>query len=191
MMLAGRKLFYLVYPILQILQFLFKIVPVSVCSYFWVLSSLLPNIFGVGFRYVLAKRLLCSVGKNVYFGANVVIKNGKGISIGNNVSIHDACYLDGDGIIRIGDDVSIAHQTSIVSFEHTWNDHSLPIKYNVTRKGEINIHDDVWIGCGVRILSGVNIYSRAIVAAGAVVNNNIEYGCIYGGVPARKIKRII
>ncbi|HDY7859013.1 TPA: acyltransferase [Vibrio vulnificus] len=190
-MLTGRKIFHLVSPFLKILHFLFRMVPISICSYLWRLSNFLPSLFGVGFRYVLAKRLLSTVGENVYFGTNVVIKNGKGISIGNNVSVHDSCYLDGEGGIKIGDDVSIAHQTSLISFEHTWNDLSLPIKYNCTSKGEINIHDDVWIGCGVRILSGVNIYSRSIVAAGAVVNGDVEYGFIYGGIPARKIKSII
>ena len=52
------------------------------------------------------------------------------------------------------------------------------------------IIDDVWVGCGCRILSGVTIGSRSIVAAGAVVNKNIPSRVMVGGVPAKVLKEI-
>lgn len=52
------------------------------------------------------------------------------------------------------------------------------------------IEDDVWIGCGVRILSGVKISERSVVAAGAVVNKQFERRSLIGGVPAKLIKKL-
>lgn len=56
-------------------------------------------------------------------------------------------------------------------------------------KGSIIIEDEVWIGYGVTILSGVRIGKGAIIAAGAVVNKDIPSYSIAGGVPARIIKQ--
>jgi acetyltransferase-like isoleucine patch superfamily enzyme len=52
----------------------------------------------------------------------------------------------------------------------------------------VTIGDDVWIGAKCVILSGVNIGSGAVVAAGAVVNRDVPAGAMVGGVPARILK---
>lgn len=52
---------------------------------------------------------------------------------------------------------------------------------------EIEIDSNVWIGCNVIILKGVNIGDGAIVAAGAVVLKSILPNEIWAGVPAKKI----
>lgn len=55
-------------------------------------------------------------------------------------------------------------------------------------KGKIIIGDDVWIGYGCTILSGVHIGQGAVIAAGTVVNKDVPPYAIVGGVPARIIK---
>ena len=55
-------------------------------------------------------------------------------------------------------------------------------------KGDIVVKDDVWIGEGAIICSGVKIGQGAIVAAGAVVTKDVEPYAIVGGNPARVIK---
>lgn len=87
--------------------------------------------------------------------------------------------------------MSIAHQTSIVSFNHRWDNTDIPIKYNDVECGEIVIEDDVWCGCGVRPLSGARIGRRAVIAAGAVVTGQVHRGEIVGGVPAKPIGRVV
>lgn len=134
---------------------------------------------------------MLSCGENVYIGCNVTLKNINKISIGDNVSIHDNCYLDGFGGINIGSDVSIAHATTLMSSSHAWGDINVPIKYNPVEPDEVVIKDDVWIGCGVRVLSGAIIGSRVVVAAGAVVKKGqLEGGSLYAGVPAKRMKPI-
>ena len=55
-------------------------------------------------------------------------------------------------------------------------------------KGDIIIEDDVWIGYGAIILSGVHIGQGAAIAAGAVVSKDVPAYAIVGGVPAKIIK---
>lgn len=52
----------------------------------------------------------------------------------------------------------------------------------------IYIGNDVWIGANVIILPGVHIGDGAVLAAGAVVNRDVEPYSIVGGVPAKRIK---
>ena len=55
-------------------------------------------------------------------------------------------------------------------------------------KGDIEVGDDVWIGCNATILSGVSIGQGAVVAAGSVVTKDVPPYAIVGGAPAKVIK---
>lgn len=55
-------------------------------------------------------------------------------------------------------------------------------------KGDIVVADDVWIGYGATILSGVRIGQGAAVAAGSVVTKDVPPYAIVGGVPAKVIR---
>ncbi|SMP51683.1 Acetyltransferase (isoleucine patch superfamily) [Neorhodopirellula lusitana] len=153
----------------------------------WSLSSIFDGPVALGLRYSILKTLAQGCGDNVFIGKSVCIRNWSGLSIGSNVSIHAMCYIDAAGGVTVGSNVSIAHQVSLISFDHTYRDASLPIKYNPNEKATIAIDEDVWIGCGARVLSGVVVGRRSVVAAGAVVNREVEPGFIVGGVPAKKI----
>lgn len=56
-------------------------------------------------------------------------------------------------------------------------------------KGNITIGNDVWIGYGAIILSGVTIGDGAIVGAHSLVTKDIPPYTIAGGVPARPIRK--
>lgn len=145
---------------------------------------------GVILKYCYYKGKFKQCGSNVAIFYGVIIKHPQKISVGNNVSVHPLCYLDGEGGISIGDNVSIAHNVSILSFNHTWQDPNIPIKYNPKSFAPVSIGNDVWIGCGVRIMAGVHVTERSILAAGSVVTKDCLIPGIYGGVPAKLIKPI-
>jgi len=56
-------------------------------------------------------------------------------------------------------------------------------------KGDVVIGNDVWIGHSSIILSGINIADGAVLAAGSVVSKNVGPYEIWGGNPARFIKK--
>jgi hypothetical protein len=60
--------------------------------------------------------------------------------------------------------------------------------FEVKSKGPVIVGNDVWVGAGAIILSGVKIGSGAIVGAGAVVVNDVPPYAIVAGNPARIIK---
>lgn len=55
-------------------------------------------------------------------------------------------------------------------------------------KGNIIVDDDVWIGYGATILSGVHIGQGAVIATGSVVTKDVPPYAVVGGVPAKVIK---
>jgi Acetyltransferase (isoleucine patch superfamily) len=55
-------------------------------------------------------------------------------------------------------------------------------------KGKIIVDDDVWIGIGAIILSGVTIGRGAVVGAYSVVTKDVEPYAIVAGNPARFIR---
>ena len=54
---------------------------------------------------------------------------------------------------------------------------------------ETVIGNDVWVGYGAIIMSGVHIADGTIIAAGALVIHDTQPYSIYGGVPAKYIKK--
>jgi acetyltransferase-like isoleucine patch superfamily enzyme len=56
-------------------------------------------------------------------------------------------------------------------------------------RGDLEIGNDVWIGRGARIRSGVHVGDGAVVAAYAVVTHDVRPYAIVAGVPAREVRR--
>ena len=55
------------------------------------------------------------------------------------------------------------------------------VPYEATTKGPIIVQDDVWIGHGCIILSGVTIGQGAVIGAGSVVSKDIPPYAIFAG----------
>ena len=104
-----------------------------------------------------------------------------------------------DSHLYIGNYCSIAPDVVFVlNGEHAWNCIStVPFKTHIAKNqkfeagsnGNIVIEDDVWIGTGAKIMSGVCLHQGCVVAAGAVVTKDVEGYSVVGGVPAKVIKK--
>jgi chloramphenicol O-acetyltransferase type B len=138
-----------------------------------------------------------AIGKNFHAGRGVFLWGKKGISIGDN------CYIGKHTVIetsaKIGDNVLIANFVAIVGrYDHHYQQIGSPTRlssqirdsdYNWLGKEQVTvIDDDVWIGFGAIVLSGVAIGTGSIIAAGSVVTKDVQPYSIYGGNPAKKIK---
>lgn len=105
--------------------------------------------------------------------------------------------FNSNNMLKIGNYCSIAPGVAfMLSADHFTNHIStFPFKVKCLgertegiSKGDINIDDDVWIGYGATIMSGVHIGQGAIVAAGALVTKDVPPYAIVAGVPARIMK---
>lgn len=187
---TGRERFAKVRWLLLTLSAIAHLLPLRLRLWCWVLLDPAPDLLGVPMRYVLLHSMTKHCGDNVYVGRNVHLRHPGNLILGHNVSLHKDCYVDALGGITLGSDVSIAHASSLVSFDHGWDNPAIPIKYNPCVLKPIRIEDDVWVGCGVRVLGGVTIGHRSVIAAGAVVTNDVSPHQIVGGVPAKPLKEL-
>jgi len=149
---------------------------------------------GPGARIAMSCKIRTTGGGTLSIGTNtrlldlvLIYTYGGDIKIGKNCSINPFCVLYGLGGLEIGDDVRIAAHTVIVPANHSFDTLGIPIwRQPETRKG-VRIGNDVWIGCGCRILDGVVIGQGCVVGAGSVVTRNLPDYSIAVGVPARVI----
>jgi acetyltransferase-like isoleucine patch superfamily enzyme len=116
--------------------------------------STIPGALGLALRKVLFPLLLGKCGRNVVFGANLVLRHPKKIMIGDNVVIDDNCLLDAKGNsnagILIGSGVFLGRNTIL----HCKN-------------GDILIGDDVNVGfnCDIASSNRVEIGRKVLIAA--------------------------
>lgn len=122
----------------------------------------------------------------------VVTANAK-LTIGNNVGISQAAIICHHSI-TIGDDVKLGggvkiYDTNFHSLNHEMRrNRELDLKNKKCRS--VVIEHDAFIGAGSIILSGVTIGENSIVAAGSVVSKSVPANEIWGGNPAKFIKKI-
>ncbi|MCG7497383.1 sugar O-acetyltransferase [Vibrio sp. Of7-15] len=113
---------------------------------------------------------------------------GKTISIGEKTFINmNVTMLDG-AKITIGNNVLIGPNTQLYCASHDLN--YLERRNWETICAPINIEDDVWIGGNVVINQGVTIGARSVIAANSVVNTDVPPDSLYGGTPAKLIRKI-
>lgn len=143
---------------------------------------------------LLAIRKNVAVGKNLHVGPGSVIEAPLQLEIGNNVYIGKYCTIECDGYI--GDNVLIANNVGLIGrYDHDFSVVGVPIRqspwighddYEGKGRGlKIHIEEDVWVGYGVVILTGVKIGKGAIIAAGSVVSRDVPAYGIAVGNPAR------
>ena len=111
---------------------------------------------------------------------------GKNITIGKDVFINSGCHFQDQGGIEIGDGALIGHNVVLATINHDLN----PKENRKNHYAPIRIGAHVWIGSNATILPGVTIGDYAVVAAGAVVTQDVPAMTVVGGVPARVLKTI-
>lgn len=125
------------------------------------------------------------IGSNCFIGEGTRIWSANGIKIGNDVQISfNATIIDSDSHEI---DSSLRKETAKLINQNGF--HTLTTAPNI-KTAPIVIEDGAWISFNAIILKGVTIGKGAIVGAGAVVTKDVPPNVIVAGNPAKVIKSI-
>lgn len=139
-----------------------------------------------------------TTGTHFHIGMMSFVSSVDGLVIGDDVYVGKFCSIQVNG--RIGNGVLIANNVGIIGRR----DHDMrTIGVSVRRapwigdtptlatdpRNSVTVGDDVWIGYGAIVLSGIRIGRGAIIAAGAVVSKDVAAYDIVSGNPARLVGR--
>ena len=107
--------------------------------------------------------------------------HGLNLELNDGVFINQNCtFLDYAGI-RIGSRTMIGPNVIFITCGHPVD----PQQRHLYLTGEpIIVGEHVWIGAGAMILPGVTIGQDAVIAAGAVVADNVPASCLVAGPKA-------
>ena len=175
--------------IIDIAVFFYSFLPKSILKKLLVFHRNTNGLLGYGIRYGILKNLAQQCGDNVAVDVGVFLINPEKMSFGSNVSINPMSYLTGTGGLSIGDNVSIAHRVTIMTATHNYDNISVPIKQQGITYKPVVIEDNVWIGANVVIVAGCTVHSGAIIGANSVVTKEVHSNEVWGGVPAKYIKK--
>jgi acetyltransferase-like isoleucine patch superfamily enzyme len=136
-------------------------------------------------------------------GRLLIFAHGGNIEIGEWCYVGEATRIWSAASIRVGSRVLISHGCEI----HDCNAHSTsasarhrhfremcetghPTALPDVSANPIVIEDDAWVGFGATILKGVRVGAKSIVAARAVVTEDVPPGTIVAGFPARVVREL-
>lgn len=139
------------------------------------------------------KGVMPQIPESVFVAPNATIVGD--VIMGEECSIWFNAVLRGDvNSIRMGDRVNIQDGACIhCTYEKTKTilGNNVSVGHNAIVHG-CTVEDNVLIGMGAIVMDNVHIGSNTIIAAGAVVleGTQVPAGCIFAGVPAKKVKDI-
>ncbi len=133
------------------------------------------------------------MGNNCFLAPNATIVGD--VTMGNDCSVWFNAVVRGDvNSIKIGNKVNIQDGAVIhCTYQKTTVElgNNVSIGHNAIVHG-CKINDNVLVGMGAIVMDNCEIGSNSIIAAGAVLTEGtiVPNGCIFAGVPAKKIKDI-
>ncbi|MES2515088.1 MAG: gamma carbonic anhydrase family protein [Bacteroidota bacterium] len=134
-----------------------------------------------------------TLGKNTFVAPNATIVGD--VICGDDCSFWFNAVVRGDvNSIRMGNKVNIQDGAVIhCTYQKTKTilGNNVSVGHNAIVHGSY-VHDNVLIGMGAIVMDNCEIGSNSIIAAGAVLTEGtiVPSGCIYAGVPAKKVKDI-
>lgn len=152
------------------------------------LAHLLPTTRCFALKRFLYRLAGAEIGKNVRIASSVTILGDSSLTIGDNTWLGHETMILASAPITIGSNVNIAPRCFIGT-----GTHEIDLAGNsIAGKGKsmpIIINNGVWLCTHAIIIAGATIGKQSIVAAGAVVTKTIPDRELWGGVPAKLIKK--
>lgn len=129
------------------------------------------------------------LGDGVHLSRGVtIIAQGGVVELGEKVFIGEWSTITAKQRVVLGERALVAERVTIRDQDHdTHGPPGVPIAEAGFHVSPVLIGDDVWLAAGSVVLRGVQIGDGAVVAANAVVVDDVPAGTMVGGVPARTI----
>lgn len=142
--------------------------------------------------------------KSIVVGEGVFIREHAWLNVTENqqkgkptLIINDGTYIGRFAQINAYKDVVIekyvliSDRVFISDVDHGYENPEIPIMYQEVRyKGSVRLCEGCWIGIGATILPGVTVGKNSVIAANAVVSNDVPDRCVVAGIPARIIRQL-
>lgn len=204
-----QGLFFFIY---KIVRRVYRFILLKIQYYYTIILFYLNNIkfkkvISNGIPFIWIDRgASCTIGKN--FKVNNGLNN-------NAIGCNQKCTIrvSKNASLKIGDNVGISQSAIICHYKviiknhvkigggcciydtdfHSLNpiDRMNPVDDIKNRKNaKVEINDNVFIGAHSVILKGVTIGENSIIAAGSIVSKSIPSNEIWGGNPAKFIRKI-
>lgn len=151
------------------------------------------------FTHRVLRKLGATVGPKTRFKRSLFLDNTSESSdcsgdfghlrVGANCYIGDMTYFDLAAPIEVEDDVVISGNVSVIT--HSDCNRSAELAALFPREtAAVRLRRGCWLGASSVVLAGVEVGSRAVVAAGAVVVSDVPPGTVYAGVPAKLLRAL-
>jgi len=174
---------------------------------------------GIGSNCYIEKNIRFNISKKVFLGDRVIIGESSWfdiedidseIRIEDEVKIGRYCtfragpgnvlinketnfgafsFIAGYGGFEIGRYSAIGPHSVIMTYNHLFEDASIPIRFQDLELKKVMIGEGVWLGAHVVVLPGVTIGDGSVVGAGTIVTKDIPNYSIAAGVPAEVIRK--
>jgi acetyltransferase-like isoleucine patch superfamily enzyme len=101
--------------------------------------------------------------------------------IGDDVFVNQGCNVWAERSVRIGSHVRFGDGVTVYDTDFH------PVRPGATRVAPVVIEDNVWVGRAAIVLPGVTVGRHSVVAAGAVVVDDVPPRSVVAGNPARVV----
>ncbi|MDI6791424.1 MAG: acyltransferase [bacterium] len=132
------------------------------------------------------------IGKGSFFPSSASLDGTAGIGkirIGDKVYIGRYSIIHSKELVSIGSNCLIADMVTIRDSDHCFSQLDKPICEQGFDIAPVVIEDNVWLAAKVTVTKGVRIGRNSIIAANAVVITDVPPDTIFGGIPARELRR--
>jgi acetyltransferase-like isoleucine patch superfamily enzyme len=113
------------------------------------------------------------------------------VSIAPTAQVNNTLFNTSSGAIRIEDHVMCSHNVCLITGEHAVESFRQDRMDTFAREGrDIVVRKGAWIGSNATVLGPCEVGEDAVVAAGAVVIEDVPPRTVVAGVPARVVKKL-
>lgn len=130
--------------------------------------------------------------KEVNLMQHLVFGDAMRLKLSPTCIVNNALFNLSSGNITVGDYVFFGHNVSIITGSHNYNKFGLERMEDYPRNGnDIVIEEGAWVASNAIVIGPCTVGKHSVIAAGALVTNDVPSYNIVAGIPAKKIKEIV